>query len=212
MLWAPALLWSAWKIAQQGREKMTVIWFIRRPRKQLCWHNTASRSCLHTPPQITSPSPVGQLADTRLTRVSHHHREVTLPHLHPVLPRCLALIWFHHQGTELAKLTVPKSKFSVCSVFLINPPQDETGTCACAEPLGQVRHEYGTTTSHPCACQMPHSLPCAGTAAQPVLRDSWDAPYSRLLLVFHLPSTVYNWFLSSLANRKISCLDSGVAL
>lgn len=51
---APAPLRSAWKITQQGRGKGTVIWFSRRPRKQLCWNNTASRTWPEASPQIVS--------------------------------------------------------------------------------------------------------------------------------------------------------------
>lgn len=78
-------------------------WFSTRPREQLCWHNTESRRSPCTPPRSGAPS-LHQLAGSRLDKCQCHGK-ATLPHLHPVPPRCCAPSWFH--VSELRALSLP---------------------------------------------------------------------------------------------------------
>lgn len=92
----------------------------------------------------------------------------------------------------------------MCFVFLVDAPQDQTGSCACAEP--PVRPDQAISMVLSCQTHVPasyHVLLCVQGQHENPLFETADR--------FLPPLTVYNLFYLAWLTQK-SHFGSGVAL
>lgn len=190
----PVLPWSAWMITQQGRGKVTGIWFSTRPWEQLCWHSTTSRSSPCTPPSAHC---------FQAERVSQCHRKATLPTStlgpHAIVPPS-GSTWV--EGTELAKLTVPKSSFLWVSFSCLMHHRIRQAPV----PVQSLLVKSGVSVVLPCHTRVP-----ARCHVPLCVQGHLEIPCLRLLTVFCLLSLFTTCSYPAWLTEK-SDFDSGVAL